>query len=87
MILILRLSDIYMNNKATFDFGNFLFHIGQLQGLSGMFLSNKSLRKPQSRSLFRQVSFYSSVFFPIMVDIVGIDLYGLLCCAFVYSSY
>lgn len=37
--------------------------------------------------LLRQLSFYSSVLFPIMVDTVGIDLYGLLCCGFMYCSY
>lgn len=89
MILILRLSDTYTNNKAAFDFGkfNFLFCIGQLQGLSGIFLSNKSLGKPQPHSLFRQVRFYSSVFFSIMVDIVGIGLYGLLCCGFLVTDF
>jgi len=89
VILILRLSDIYTNNKATFGFGklNFLFRIGQLQGLSGMFLSNRCCRKPQSHSLFGQVRFSSSVFFPVMVDGVGTDLYGLLCYEFIYSSY
>lgn len=59
VIFILSVSDIYTNSTSNFlIFGklNFLFHVEQLQGVSGVFISNESLRKPQPGSLDRVTS-------------------------------
>lgn len=81
---LLSVSGIYANSKINFLVVTnliFLFHIEQLQGLSGVLISNESLRK-NSTWFFRQVDFYSSIFFAVKVDTVRLNLWDLLCCLY-----